>query len=229
MHFAPQELGLLEQSLLDFLDDFEGFGFSSGDIKTDVDIDNLYEQLATLYYDICDAHRCMDAAQYLSTTSFAKRGSKVKTDNANKIKKAKELLTQIKVYISDKDMPTVLEYYNKYFKDDYNAQPQFASTKVKSRYVKASTDVEYVLTEEGLRKVKQYVRELDAKRKEILDAGKDTIDETPNPVTVEDIEEDINFTGIDEDGEYYNGWYVTDNYDADYPISLMLGVDFIEQ
>lgn len=119
------------------------------------------------------------------------------------------------VYIADGD-------------EDY-AQYVNASTKVRSKYVKASTDVEYVLTEEGLRKVKQYVRELDAKRKEILDAGKDTIDETPNPVTVEDIEEDINFTGIDEDGEYYNGWYVTDNYDADYPISLMLGVDFIEQ
>lgn len=112
---------------------------------------------------------------------------------------------------------------------DYYSGNIMASTNVRSKYVKASTDVEYVLTEEGLRKVKQYVKELDAKRKEILDAGKDTIDETPNPVTVEDIEEDINFTGIDEDGEYYNGWYVTDNYDADYPISLMLGVDFIEQ
>ena len=112
---------------------------------------------------------------------------------------------------------------------DYYSGNITASTNVRSKYVKASTDVEYVLTEEGLRKVKQYVKELDAKRKEILDAGKDTIDETPNPVTVEDIEEDINFTGIDEDGEYYNGWYVTDNYDADYPISLMLGVDFIEQ
>ena len=112
---------------------------------------------------------------------------------------------------------------------DYYSGNITASTNVRSKYVKASTDVEYVLTEEGLRKVKQYVKELDAKRKEILDAGKDTIDETPNPVTVEDIEDDINFTGIDEDGEYYNGWYVTDNYDADYPISLMLGVDFIEQ
>ena len=96
--------------------------------------------------------------------------------------------------------------------------------------IKASSDnSEYVLTAEGRRKVERYVKELDAKRKEIFDAGKDTIDETPNPVTVEDIEEDINFTGIDEDGEYYNGWYVTDNYDADYPISLMLGVDFIEK
>lgn len=112
---------------------------------------------------------------------------------------------------------------------DYYSGNITASTNVRSKYVKASTDVEYVLTEEGLRKVKQYVKELDAKRKEILDAGKDTIDETPNPVTVEDIEDDINFTGIDEDGEYYNGWYVTDNYDADYPIRLMLGVDFIEQ
>lgn len=226
MHYLPQDLGFMQESLESFLGDFS---LIPGEIKTEVDVDLLSEQLDQLYWDILDARKCMDAAQYLSTTSFAKPGSKVKTDNANKIKKAKELLKQIGVYVSDKNMPTVLEYYNKYFKDDYNAQPQFASTKVKSRYVKASTDVEYVLTEEGLRKVKQYVRELDAKRKEILDAGKDTIDETPNPVTVEDIEDDINFTGIDEDGEYYNGWYVTDNYDADYPISLMLGVDFIEQ
>ena len=50
------------------------------------------------------------------------------------------------VYIADGD-------------EDY-AQYVNASTKVRSKYVKASTDVEYVLTEEGLRKVKQYVKDL---------------------------------------------------------------------
>jgi hypothetical protein len=96
--------------------------------------------------------------------------------------------------------------------------------------IKASSDnSEYVLTAEGRRKVEQYVRELDAKRKEILDAGKDTIDETPDPVTVDDIVSDLNWGGVDENGEYLNGWYVTDNYDSDYPICLQLGVDFIEK
>jgi hypothetical protein len=103
-------------------------------------------------------------------------------------------------------------------------------TKYPQGYVKASSDnSEYVLTAEGRRKVEQYVRELDAKRKEILDAGKDTIDETPDPVTVDDIVADLNWEGPDADGEYCNGWYVTDNYDSDYPICLQLGVDFIEK
>lgn len=103
-------------------------------------------------------------------------------------------------------------------------------TKYPQGYVSTYSDnSEYVLTTEGRRKVERYVRELDAKRKEILDAGKDTIDETPNPVTVDDIVSDLNWGGVDENGEYLNGWRVTDNYDSDYPICLQLGVDFIEK
>ena len=82
-----------------------------------------------------------------------------------------------------------------------------------------------MFTEEGLQKVEAYIEELKAKRKEILDAGLDTAtDELP---TVSDILTDIEFIGFDEDGEYFNGWAVTDEYDADAPISLRLNIDFV--
>lgn len=81
------------------------------------------------------------------------------------------------------------------------------------------------LTDYGRRAVNDYIRELTAKRKEILDAGKDTADDTELP-TLEVVEEDVNFLGIDDDGEYVNGWGVTDNYDADYPLLLKIGRDF---
>lgn len=88
----------------------------------------------------------------------------------------------------------------------------------------------YVLTKEGKDRVRGYIRELRAKRKEILDAGKDTAEETKIP-TEEDILSDISFMGInwsDPDGPcYYNGWGVTDNHEADYPILLKLGRDLI--
>jgi len=85
----------------------------------------------------------------------------------------------------------------------------------------------YKLTDRGMQKVKRYLAELKAKRKEILDAGKDTADETNLP-TVDDIISDIEWTGVDEDGSYLNGWGVTDNYDSDYALELKLGRDFIE-
>ncbi len=86
-------------------------------------------------------------------------------------------------------------------------------------------DVQFKLTDTGKKHARDYIRELNAKRKEILDAGKDSADETDIP-TVEEIEKDINFVGIDEDGEYVNGWGVTDNYDADGPLLLKIGRDF---
>ena len=82
-----------------------------------------------------------------------------------------------------------------------------------------------MFTGEGLAKVEAYIEELKAKRKEILDAGLDTAtDELP---TVTDILADIEFIGFDEDGEYLNSWAVTDEYDADAPISLQLNIDFV--
>ena len=86
---------------------------------------------------------------------------------------------------------------------------------------------DYKLTDKGRAECEWYIRELQAKRKEILDARLDTAEETVIP-TVEDIESDIAFTGLDEEGSYYNSWGVTDTYDADAPLSLQLGVDFTE-
>ena len=77
-----------------------------------------------------------------------------------------------------------------------------------------------ILTKIGERKVKEYIEELKAKRKEILDARLDTANETELP-TIEDILSDIyNFK---KDNEYYNNWGVTDNYDGDLPIYLKRG------
>lgn len=85
----------------------------------------------------------------------------------------------------------------------------------------------YKLTKTGLDKVNAFIRECEAKRKEILDAGKDTADETTIP-SVDDIISDITYgEGVDEDGDYYNLWGVTDNYNSDYPCALTKGVDFV--
>lgn len=86
----------------------------------------------------------------------------------------------------------------------------------------------YVLTARGREIVDDYIRNCAAKRKEILDAGKDTADETHLP-TVEDILSDLNFgVGADEEGDYFNGWGVTDHYNADDVLGLRIGEDFVE-
>lgn len=84
----------------------------------------------------------------------------------------------------------------------------------------------YKLTKQGIIKCEDFIAECKAKRKEILDANKDTADETTIP-TIEDIECEIE-DYIDYDGDYYNHWGVTDNYNSDYPIGLKLGIDFVE-
>lgn len=86
-------------------------------------------------------------------------------------------------------------------------------------------DKEYVLTEQGKAVVEKFIRECEAKRKEILNAGKDTALETEIP-TIEDILSDINCgVGVDEQGDYYNSWGVTDNYNSD-TLGLTFGKDF---
>ena len=86
----------------------------------------------------------------------------------------------------------------------------------------------YVLTTHGSRIVDDYIRNCVAKRKEILDAGKDTADETYLP-TAEDILSDLNFgVGVDEEGDYFNVWGVTDHYNADAVLGLHIGDDFVE-
>ncbi len=84
-------------------------------------------------------------------------------------------------------------------------------------------DTKIVLTDVGEEKVLHYLAELKAKRKEILDARKDTANETELP-TIEDILLDI--YNFEEYNEYYNDWGVTDNYDSDYPLHLEECIDY---
>lgn len=87
--------------------------------------------------------------------------------------------------------------------------------------------MEYILTEEGKRKVAAFIKECEAKRKEILDAGLDTAEETQIP-TEEDILSDLNNgVGVDEDGDYYNSWGVTDDYRFDLVCEMTINEDFI--
>lgn len=81
------------------------------------------------------------------------------------------------------------------------------------------------LTAIGMRKVNDYINELVAKRKEIMDARLDTADETTLP-NVEAIIDDVE--AFEENDEYLNGWAVTDNYDSDYPLNLVRGVDYTD-
>lgn len=89
--------------------------------------------------------------------------------------------------------------------------------------------MEYRLTKTGHQKCQNYISELKAKQKKILDAGLDTAEETFVDYTPEEIFADLLGFGIDEDGDIYNGYGVTDHYDADSPLGLRLGEDFIEQ
>lgn len=87
-------------------------------------------------------------------------------------------------------------------------------------------DKEWKLTKAGEEQVEYFIKECEAKRKEILGAGKDTADETNIP-TKEDILSDINDGSfLDEDG-YFNGWGVTDNYDLG--IGLAYGTDIVQE
>lgn len=84
-----------------------------------------------------------------------------------------------------------------------------------------------ILTNEGRSKITKFIAECKAKRKEILDVGKGTADETKLP-TEEDIVSDVEIIGTDEDGDYFNNWGVTDHYNSDTPISLTSGEDFLQ-
>lgn len=86
----------------------------------------------------------------------------------------------------------------------------------------------YVLTEVGKRAVSDFITKCAKKQKELLDAGRDTAEETTLPDEAA-ILSDLNCgVGIDADGDYFNGWSVTDHYDSDTVLGLHLGTDFIE-
>lgn len=84
----------------------------------------------------------------------------------------------------------------------------------------------YVFTVNGYRTAKRFIAECAAKRKEILDAGIDTADETDLP-TAQDILDDVNVgVGLDEENEYFNSWGITDHFGSQ-PLSLIVGEDII--
>jgi hypothetical protein len=84
----------------------------------------------------------------------------------------------------------------------------------------------YVFTASGYRTAKRFIAECAAKRKEILDAGIDTADETELP-TAQDILDDVNVcVGLDEENEYFNSWGITDHFGSQ-PLSLIVGEDII--
>lgn len=96
---------------------------------------------------------------------------------------------------------------------------------------KCNDNTVYRLTPRGQKEIEDYIKELEAKRKEILDAKKDTADETKLP-TVEEVfidamemEETFSGNTLSEGEVVGNGWGVTDEYEADRPITLVIGED----
>ena len=87
---------------------------------------------------------------------------------------------------------------------------------------------EYELTPQGREECKRYLKELQAKRKKILDAGIDTVHETSIDYTPEELLEDVLLFGIDEYGDAWNSYGVTDHYTYEFPLNLRLGEDFKE-
>lgn len=84
----------------------------------------------------------------------------------------------------------------------------------------------YVFTANGYRTAKRFIAECEAKRKEILDAGIDTADETELP-TAQDILDDVNVgVGLDDENEYINSWGITDHFGSQ-PLLLIVGEDII--
>lgn len=86
--------------------------------------------------------------------------------------------------------------------------------------------MKYTYTPMGRLKACHFIRVCEVKRKEILDAGIDTADETELP-TAQDILDDVNTgVGLDEENEYFDSWGITDHYNS-HPLSLVVGEDII--
>ena len=86
--------------------------------------------------------------------------------------------------------------------------------------------MKYTYTPTGRWKACHFIHGCEAKRKEILDAGIDTADETELP-TAQDILDDVNTgVGLDEENEYFDSWGITDHYSS-HPLSLVVGEDLI--
>ena len=86
--------------------------------------------------------------------------------------------------------------------------------------------MKYTYTPKGRLRVYHFIRECEVKRKEVLDAGIDTADETELP-TAQDILDDVNTgVGLDEENEYFDSFGITDHYSS-YSLSLVVGEDLI--
>lgn len=86
--------------------------------------------------------------------------------------------------------------------------------------------MKYTYTPKGRWKACHFIRECEVKRKEILDAGIDTADETELP-TAQDILDDVNVgVGLYDENEYINSWGITDHFGSQ-PLSLIVGEDII--
>ena len=84
----------------------------------------------------------------------------------------------------------------------------------------------FAFTENGLKNAQTFIRECNAKRKEVLDAQLDTAEDTSLP-TEGDILCDLYDNFDPEDGFYVNGWGVTDRCDYDLPLGMEIGRDFV--
>ena len=86
--------------------------------------------------------------------------------------------------------------------------------------------MKYTYTPVGRWKACHFIRVCEVKRKEILDAGIDTADETELP-TSQDILDDVNVgVGLDDENEYINSWGITDHFGS-HPLSLIVGEDIV--
>lgn len=84
----------------------------------------------------------------------------------------------------------------------------------------------YIFTVSGYRTAERFIAECAAKRKDVLEAGIDTADETDLP-TAQDILDDVNVgVGLDEENEYFNSWGITDHFGSQ-PLALIVGEDII--
>ena len=120
---------------------------------------------------------------------------------------------------------TAFEKEGSFIEIDNSANdPQIAADKIAGIIQSLELGVRF-FTKRGEQSAERYIDELSEKRKEILDGWKDTADATKLP-TVLDILADID-DFVDNAGDYWDSWPVTDHYDADTPLYLQQGIDFV--
>ena len=90
--------------------------------------------------------------------------------------------------------------------------------------------MKYKLTQTGRRKVENYLKECKKKRNEILKSGIDTTTEVIKQVwKVSDVEYDLqSLANAEKEGEFNEGYLITDDIYFDYPLILKEGSDYIQ-